>query len=150
MLSDVGFIGSGLARWAPDGCSLGDRFGAELGFAKSTEFPSSAVDLVVVLEAAGFAGGVGVGAVAERAASQSDGCREGTGNGVGEAGPLGGLEVAAAGVWRDARAEEGFIGVDVAHAGDDALVEQGGFDGAVGILQAGLELIGGDGEGVGA
>ena len=50
----------------------------------------------------------------------------------------------------DAGAVEGFVDVDVAEAGEEGLVEEGGFDGAAGLEEKGGEAAGGDLEGFGA
>ena len=55
--------------------------------------------------------------------------------------------------WRrgaDAGAEEGFVGVDVADAVEQGLVEQRGFDGGLAAAEEGDEVFEGDGEGFAA
>src|SRR4051812_4824366 len=50
----------------------------------------------------------------------------------------------------DGGAVEGFVDVDVAKAGDEALVEEGGLDGAMGVEEASGEAARREGEGLGS
>lgn len=50
----------------------------------------------------------------------------------------------------DASAEEGFIGVDIADAGEGGLIEEERFDGAVRAFAGAGEIARGDGKGIGA
>lgn len=138
----------GLAGGAPDGGSLGDEGFSKLGSAALAGQAASAVDAMSELERAG--GPVehdmipqGRPASRDRFSQDSaDVSRQGL-DGVG-------LESVGRGLGVDLSAVEGFVGVDVADASEDGLVEQGGFDGSLGGLEGGLELSGGHGQGVGA
>src|SRR5258706_2420972 len=105
-------------------------------FAADTGLAFARVDAVEELEAAFFA--VGVDVVAQGAAAMVDGAAKNQLDGAVEAEDLVASQAVAGCGGVDAAVEEGFVGVDVADAGHEALVEERGFDGA-----------GGFGEGVG-
>ena len=69
---------------------------------------------------------------------------------MGEGCDLWGGEGAGGHLGVDACPVEGFVGVDVADAGDAGLIEEEGFDGAVAVGEGVGELGGGEGEGVGS
>ncbi len=106
-------------------------------------FAFAGVDFPGVLEVAEFAAGLAV--VAQRAAAGGYGFFQRGFYGGDEAGGSGTGDGAGEAAGGDAGAEEGFGDVDVAEAGDDGLVEQGGFYGVSAVCQRGGE--GGGGEG---
>ena len=65
-----------------------------------------------------------------------------------EAGELGAGESAGVAEGSDVGVEEGFVGVDVAYAVEEGLVEQRGFDGSFAIAEEGDEVFEGNGEGL--
>jgi len=64
-----------------------------------------------------------------------------------EAVELGAGEAASRAAGADAGMEEAFVGVDVADAGEERLIEQCGFDGKLAAAEEGGKFFGGDGEG---
>ncbi len=117
-------------------------------FAARTGLALAGVDAVEELEAAFFA--VGVDVVAQGAAAMVDGAAENQLDGAVEAEDLVASQSVAGDRGVDSAVEEGFIGVDVADAGDEALVEEGGFNDAAGFGKALGELGGADCERFGA
>jgi len=117
-------------------------------FAAHARLSFARVDAVEELEAAFFA--VGVDVVAQGTAAMVDGAAKNQLDGAVEAEDLVASQAVAGGGGVDAAVEEGFVGVDVADAGHEALVEEGGFDGAAGFGEALGELIGTDLQGLGA
>jgi len=90
------------------------------------------------LESAFFA--VGIDVIAQGASAMIDGAAEDQLDGAVQAIDLLASEAVGGGSGVDTAVEEGFIGIDVADAGDEALVEQGGLDGAAGFGQARNQL----------
>lgn len=134
--------------WAEDGGSLAEASAEEELGAGETGLIGPGVDGVEELSGALCAAGVGV--VAERAATGCDCAGEDEADGAGEGGELRLGERAGVRVRIDAGAEERFIGVDVADAGEGGLIEEERFDGAVRILARAGKIACGDGECVGA
>jgi len=100
------------------------------------------------LEVAGLV--VGVAVVAEGRAVGGDGGEEDALDVGEEEGGLGAGEGGGAFAGVEAGGVEGFVDVDVAQAGDEGLVEEGGFEGAFGGAEEGVEVGWGEGEGFGA
>lgn len=121
------FLAGVLAFGAPVGGASAYDCAADWGAALVAGGVGAAEDAHVVLLLALFAGGVGV--VAEGCAAVGDAFFEDGADGVVECGALFGAEGAGGDFGVEAGEEQGFIGVDVADAGDAALVEQGGFEG---------------------
>ena len=95
------------------------------------------------------ANAVGIDVVGDGGAAEGDGVVEDGEEGGAEAVELGAGEAAGVAAGPDAGAEEAFVGVDVAHAGEEGLVEEGGFDGGAAAAEEGGKVGGGDGEGLG-
>ena len=93
---------------------------------------------------------VGVDVVGDGGAAELDGVGEDFDEGGAEAGEFGAGEAAGLAAGADAGAEEALVGVDVADAVEQGLVEQGGFDGGLAVAEEGDEVFEGDGEGFGA
>jgi hypothetical protein len=117
-------------------------------FAPFARFGFAAVDAVEVLEIAGVAGGVAV--VAEGAATMFEGALQRQLDRFGEGCDLNAGQFMRRGFGVDASFEKGFVDVDVPQAGDQALVEQGVFDGAGGGGKSLGELRGADLQWLGA
>jgi hypothetical protein len=90
------------------------------------------------LEGAFFA--VGVDVIAQGAAAMIDGAAENQFDRAVEAEDLIAVEAVGGDCGMNAAVKKGFIGVDVADASDEALVEEGGFDGSAGFGEALGEL----------
>ncbi len=137
-----------LAGGAVDGgaAAYGEFF--EGGGAVVAELAGAAVDLVLELEEAADA--VGVDVVGDGGAAELDGVGEDLLEGGVEADELGAGEAAGVAGGADAGAEEAFVGVDVADAVEDGLVEEGGLDGELTAAEEVGEVGGGDGGGFGA
>src|SRR5437868_4050323 len=121
-------MGWGLAGFAEVGGSAADDDALDGLAAGGAGLVCAGVDFVALLEFALVTGGVAV--VAEGAAAVADGLAEDPFDGAGEALGLIGGEAVGGSEGMDGGTEEGFIDVDVAEAGDEGLVEEGGFDGA--------------------
>ena len=108
----------------------------------------SAVDLMGL--GGGAFGALGVDVVAEGAAFGGDRRGEDGADRGGESVPVVVHQRGGGGVRVEASEEEGFIGVDVADAGEDVLIEQDRFDGAGGVGGSLFDCVGEDGKGIGA
>ena len=107
----------------------------------------AAVDLVLELEEAADA--VGVNVVGDRGAAEFDGVGEDLLECGVEAHEFGAGEFAGRAAGADGGSEEALVGVDVADAVEDGLVEERGFDGELAVFEEGGEVGGGDGGGFG-
>ena len=137
-----------MAVGAPDGGTLGEEGVGQRRAAGEAGEVAAAVDAVGL--GCGARAAQGVDVVAERAAPLGDGGMEHLANALGERVPLAIGEVACQRERMEPGEKEGFVRVDVAHAGEDGLVEQHGLDGASGMA-GGTEQIGAlDGERIGA
>jgi len=103
------------------------------------------IDAVLDLEEAGFT--VGVDVVGDRRAAGADGGLKDGSKGFVEAREARAGEAAGNACGADAGAEETFVGVDVADAVEERLVEERGFDGKLAAAEEGDEVVEGDGEG---
>src|SRR5690606_20136616 len=128
-----------LAGGAHHGRSLGHPQQNERALALQAGGSGSSVDPMGELGSAGLA--VRVAVVSQRAAAGSDGL---------EAGDLIPPEARRDPLRQQGGPVEGLVGVDVADAGEEGLVEEGGLDRAAGAGEGAGELAGRDGEGVGA
>jgi hypothetical protein len=104
------------------------------------------VDAVFELEEASDA--VGVDVVGDGGAPELDGVFEDVAEGVAETGELGAGEATGVPTRADAGAEECFVGVDIADAVEERLVEQGGLDGGLATAKEADEVFKGDLEGL--
>ena len=138
----------GLAARAPNGCAAGDGGGLEGGLAGAAGEVGAGVDMVGGLVVA--CGAERIGVVADGGASGVDGGLEGGGDGVGDGAVMVGGELVAGVIGVDAGEVERFVGVDVADARDQALIEECRLDGPCGGRGVGDEVFWGDREGVGA
>ncbi len=139
---------SGLALGAEVGSASGENDAANGRPADEAGLALPGVHAVLDLEEAGLT--VGVDVVGNRGTAGADGrfqnglerLAEAQQPGAGEtAGPTGGADFCA---------EEAFVGVDVAHAVEQRLVEQRGLDGELAAAEERDEVIGGNGEGFAA
>ena len=117
----------GLAVGAVDGGASSDEDLLEGGAAVEAVLADASVDFVLELEEAAYP--VGVDIVGDGGAPKRDGVVENVDQGGAEAGELFAGELAGLAARADAGAEEAFVGVDVADAVEQGLVEQGGLDG---------------------
>jgi hypothetical protein len=85
---------------------------------------------------------VGIDIIPQRAAAMVDGAAENELDGAVKANDLLPGEPIGRSGGVNAAVKEGFIGVDIADAGHEALIEQGGLDGAAGFGQTLCELVG--------
>ena len=133
--------------WAKCGCPLGDykmrhdRPTAPAGQAGPTI--GEEVGLVV----AGAA--VCIDVVAQGGPAGADGACEGLADGPAEAAGLLAVEGASRLQRVDSGAKEGLVGIDVADAGDDLLIEQRRFDRPAGGGQGGSQVVVADGQRIG-
>jgi hypothetical protein len=143
---------SSLAGCAEECGSLGldDAFNLAAGAAAGAFVFGAVVDAVMVLVAAVLIEGVAVRAVGERGAFVPDGVLENFVRRVGDGGPLGARDFVAAFGRVNAGNVQDFGRIEVADAGDGALVEQGDFYGAAARVQAIAKRMGRDVEGIGA
>ena len=118
------------------------------GFADTAGFAGAGVDVVVELEKAGYAFGVYV--IGDGGAAQLDGVFEDFDECGAEAGELVAGESSGVARGADAGVEEGLVGVDVADAVEEGLVEQRGLDGGLAGAEEGDEVFKRDGEGLAA
>src|SRR5688572_24179997 len=144
----VGRSGFRLTSRAEVGRAAGEDDALDRCFAAGAGFTFAVVDAVEALEGAGVA--VGVHVVAERAAAVSDRAAEDLLDGASQVRHLLAREVAGEGEGVDLRNVERFIYIDVAEAGEESLVEQGGFDRTFRARELVGELPGADEEGLGA
>ncbi len=121
---------------------------ADGGAADAAGLAGALVDAVFELEEAFDA--VGVDVVGDRGAAEADGVVEDLDEGLAELFEFIFGEATGRAAGADAGAEEAFVGVDVADAGEQGLVEQGGLDGELAAAEEGGEGVGRDGEGLGA
>ena len=140
--------GQPLAVGAEMGGSGGEDDALDGRVAFSAGLVVAGVDVVEVLEASW--GAVGIDIVAEGAAAGVYGAAEDELDGLGELADLCVGEVVGGGEGVDGGDEERFIGVDVAEAGDEGLVEECGLDRAAGAGEELVELVWVEGEGFGA
>ena len=111
--------------------------------------PGAQVDAVLELEESAHA--VRVDIIGNRGAAQADGMLKNAAGGPGaRRSSSARVRRPAARPGPDAGAEEAFVGIDVAHAGEQGLVEQGGLDGKLPAAKEGGEVIAADGERLGA
>ncbi len=107
-----------------------------------------AVDRVLILECSRLA--LGISVISEGGAALGDGGLKDLGDGVGETGGLGLGDGVSAPQGGELGLEQGFVDVDVAQAGDEVLVEQGGFEPPPGFAESGVERLRLEGRGIGA
>ena len=102
------------------------------------------VDAVLKLEEAADAFGIDV--IGDRRAAELDGMAENLLESDMEAVEFGAGEPAGLAAGTDTGAEEAFIGIDIAHAGEQRLVEQCGLDGELAAAEESCEFAASDGE----
>jgi hypothetical protein len=136
---------SALAVGAVVGTPPGKEDTADRGPAGQAGQAGSQVDAVLELEEAGDP--VCVDIVRDRGAAEFDGFpKDGLQRGAKAVKPVAGEASGHAG-GADSGVEETLVGVDVADAVEQLLVEQGGLDGEPAVAKEGAEVGGGDGEG---
>ena len=137
-----------MASGAEVGASAAYDYSLNGGFADTAWLAGAGVDMVMELEEAGYTFSVYV--IGDGGAAEFDGVFEDFDEGGAEAGELGAGESAGVAEGSDVGVEEGFVGVDVAYAVEQGLVEQRSFDGGLAVAEEGDEVFEGDGEGFAA
>ena len=123
-----------------------DEGAADRGAANQTGLAGPHIDPVLELEEAGDA--VGIDVVRDGGASERDGFPQDLLQGGVELAELEPAEASCHADGADAGTEEALVGVDVADAVQELLIEQGGLDGELAATEEGGEVVGGDGEGL--
>lgn len=128
------------------GAAAGDEDAADGGSTSAAGEAGTLVDAMLHLEEAGLASGIDV--IGDRGSAQTNGVLEDLAECETEALEFSAGEAArhAAGV--DAGAEEALVGIDVADAGEEGLIEKGGLDRGPAAAEKGSEGGGPDGEGL--
>ena len=135
-----------LAMGAVVGAPSGEEDAADGGSADQAGLAGSHVDAVLELEEAGDT--VGVDVVGDGGAAKLDGFpQDGLQGCLKAVEPLAGEASGHAGR-TDSGMEEAFVGINVAHAVEQLLVEQGGLDRELAVAEEGAEVGGRDGEGL--
>ena len=137
-----------MAFWAVMGAAAGEDNALDGGFADEAGFGGALVDAVFQLKETADTAGVDV--VGDGGAAEADGMLEDVDEGEAEAFELGVAEAACLTARTDAGAEEGFVGVDVADAGEERLIEESGLDGEFAPAKQRGEFRGRNLEGLGA
>ncbi len=137
-----------MALGAEVGSASGEDDAANGRAADEAGLTLSGVYAVLDLEEAGFTAGVDV--VGNRRAAGADGRFQDGLERLAEAQQPGAGETAGHTGGANLRAEEAFVGVNVAHAVEQRLVEQRGLDGELAAAEERDEVIVGDGEGFAA
>ena len=118
-----------MASGAEVGASAAYDYSLNGGFADTAWLAGAGVDVVVELEEAGYTFGIYV--IGDGGAAEFDGMFEDFDEGGAEAGELGAGESAGVAEGSDAGVEESLVGIDVADAVEEGLVEQRGLDGGL-------------------
>ena len=137
-----------LAVGAVVGAAAGEDDALDGRFADEAGFSEALIDAVLELEEAADA--VGVDIIGDRGAAEPDGAFEDFAQGEAEALEFISSQAPSRSARPNAGAEETLVGVDVADAGEEGLVEQSGFDGEFAAAKEGGEGFGLDLEGLGA
>ena len=106
--------------------AAGNRNAADAGSAAPARKAGPLVDAVLHLEKPGFAGGIHV--VGDGGAAEADRAPQDLLECETEAFQLGSRKTARDPPWADAGTEQALVGIDVANAGENRLVEKSGFD----------------------
>ena len=130
------------------GAAAGEGDAADGGGADEAGLAGAPVDLVPELEEA--AGALGIDVVGDGGAAKPDGVAEDLDERGAQAGQFGAGEAGGLAGGAKAGAEEGFVGVDVADAVQERLVEQRGLDRRAARMEEGDEVCERDGEGFAA
>jgi hypothetical protein len=137
-----------LAVGAEVGAAAGEGDALDGGSADEAGLAGALVDLVAELEEAADA--VGVDVVGDGGAAELNGVAQDFDEGGAEPDELGAGEARGLAARADVGEEEGLVGVDVADAVEQGLVEQRGLDGGAAVAEDGDEVGEGDGEGFAA
>ena len=130
------------------GAAASEEDAADGGSADQAGLAGAHVDAMLELEEAGHT--VGIHVVGDRGTAERDGVPQDVLQGGVEPVELGAGEAAGDAGGADSGVEEALVGVDVADAVEERLVEQGGLDGELAAAEEGREVVGGDGEGFAA
>ena len=128
------------------GAAAGDGYAADRRGAAAAGQAGALVDAVFHLEKSGFAGGIDV--IGDGGSTQADGVMQDLAQCEAEALEISAGEAAGHAAGADSGAEEAFVGVDIADAGEEALVKEGGLDGSFSFAEERGEIFRGDGEGL--
>jgi len=137
-----------LAARAVMGSAAGEQDAADGRAAAAAGLAGALIDAVLDLEEAAIA--VGVDVVGDRGAAETDGVPENGAESPAKAFELGSGEAAGAPAGPDSSVEEALVGIDVAHAGEEGLVEESGLDGELAAIKKSSKRSAADGERVGA
>ena len=130
------------------GAAPGEGDAADGGCADEAGLAGAPVDAVFQLKEAARA--VGIDVIGDGGASELDGVAENIDKRGAQAGEFGAGEARGLAGGTDGGAEERLVGVDVADAVEEGLVEQRGLDGRAARVEEGDEVFEGDGEGFAA
>lgn len=109
------------------GSAAGEQNATDGSFAAAARFAGAEVDAVLELEEPAHA--VCVDIIRDRRAAQPDGMLEDLAESLAQSLELVTGESACGAAGTDASVEEALVGINVAHPGEEGLVEQGGLDG---------------------
>ena len=130
------------------GAAAGEGDAADRGGADEAGLAGAPVDAVLELEEA--AGAFGIDVVGDGGAAEADGVAEDFDERGAQAGQFGAGEAGGLAGGTDGGAEEALVGVNVADAVEEGLVEQRGLDGGAAGVEESDEIGEGDGEGLAA
>ena len=130
------------------GTAASENDAANGGAAGSAGLAGALIDAMLELEES--PGAFGIDVIGDRGAAHPDGVFQDLAKCLAQAVEFGAGETAGGFAGADAGAKEAFVGIDVAHAREQFLVEEGGLDGDAAAAKQGGELSGADGEGLGA
>jgi len=137
-----------LAAGAVVGSAAGKQNPVDEGSATAAGLSGAEVDAVLELEESADA--VGVDIIRDRGAAEADGMLEDLAEGLAEPLEFGAGEAAGGAARADSGMEKALVGIDVAHAGEEGLVEQRSLDGQFAAAEESGKVAGGDGERFGA
>ena len=120
------------------GAAASDKEALDGGAAGEAGLAGAEVDAVLELEEAADA--VGIDVVGDGGAAELNGVGEDVDKSLAEAGEFGAGEAAGVAAGTDAGVEEALVGVDVADAVEQALVQQRGFNGGAAAPEEGIEI----------
>jgi len=135
---------SALATGTEMGTAPGEQDAADGGSAAAAGLAGTQVDAVLKLEES--AGASRVDVIGDRGAAQPNGLLENLAQSPAQALELGAGETAGGAARTDSGMKEALVGVDVAHSGEQGLVEKRCLDGELSTAKEGREFVGADGK----
>lgn len=127
-----------LAGGAEVGAAASDEEALDGGAAGEAGLAGAEIDAVLELEEAADA--VSIDIVGDRGAAELDGVGEHVDQGLAQADEFGAGEASGMAAGTDPGTEEALVGVDVAHAVKQTLVQQRGLDGGAAATKEGIEI----------